>query len=829
MPAERTPLERRQITLMLIFFAAVFVLGCILDFVLMNRYKDAALGSMSDLRIDSLPKGNVIRAVLSSMGWLDAVVIGGLFVLLVWIIVEQVRRRSLSVFLNWILGSEMRTRLAILGMALLLLKPILAPGEPYFQDAPSHVSRAWFTYVNFIQGYVFPTFNNYYHAGFAMFSHYGFLFSVLAGGVNLAVGNIYLSVKLVMMLLSVAVAFLFYAVGKQVTKDRSSGLLLSLIITGSNIFLYNMFWVGALFYPLIVAGAGLLLLSFERFFAGTWPRYKAVFMTALAANILMATHLGYSAQVFLFFVVYAIARLLSEKPESWKSFVGWAAASTGMAVVLSAFVILPTFLDMKDVNFYKAFPYSDPNTYKFWRVTFWQMLIPHPFYVNTLDYLGLALVGAAVWLVIRAIRHPDRRLAAHIATVASVVVVMGYSRNSIILLIAVALFVCQAYGILAAERDEKRVFLGVLALCLLADSLMFNNFNTYRSGAFEDRFYARLAREPWGTKLGVVDANTLHSGNQQDNNVYISPWLKVSGHLVVQPNAIMLEASKQALYQFLATHDLLGLDMLKGRITVPTLQALELVGVRYLTFHTSDTYYLPPVESDGPVIRDAAGLWIELPGTSPILFSERVSSFSSLEAGDPSLAYSAQFEADDVSHARAPLRYREKAGDYMHRLVDLMGPSLQEPVAGRFILRAPVNEDLRSPGSASLQVSSFSVDSQKVTADFTVSRSGFVRIPFGWFPWHAIWLDGRPATAYPDAMNMIVVRVDAPGSHHLQVGPSISPAKGPGPGSQESASWCLSLSLRPRRPFGGENPRGRAHKVTSFSTRVCCTQASCTA
>ena len=159
----------------------------------------------------------------------------------------------------------------------------------------------------------------------------------------------------------------------------------------------------------------------------------------------------------------------------------------------------------------------------------------------------------------------------------------------------------------------------------------------------------------------------------------------------------MLEANKQALYQFMATHDLLGLDMLNGRITVPTLQALDLVGVRYLTFHTSDAYFLPPVEADGNVIRDASGPWIELPGTFPMIFAEQVVSFSTASAGDPVLGYRDQFEAEDVSHDRAPLHYRQKAGEYMHRLVALMGPSLDKPVAERFILRAPVTEDLDLP------------------------------------------------------------------------------------------------------------------------------------
>jgi hypothetical protein len=183
-----------------------------------------------------------------------------------------------------------------------------------------------------------------------------------------------------------------------------------------------------------------------------------------------------------------------------------------------------------------------------------------------------------------------------------------------------------------------------------------------------------------------------------------------------------------------------------------------------------------------------AGPWIELPGTFPMIFASRVVSFQDLEPGNPALAYRKQFESDDVSHERAPLHYREKAGDYMHALVGLTGPSLQAPIAEQFVLRAPVRQDLSTPGPSTLQVSSFSIDAQKVVADFTVSKPGFVRIPFAWFPWHKIVLDKYPATAYPDAMNMIVVRVDQAGEHKLKVGPSISPAR-------RTGAWITGITF----------------------------------
>ncbi len=105
-------------------------------------------------------------------------------------------------------------------------------------------------------------------------------------------------------------------------------------------------------------------------------------------------------------------------------------------------------------------------------------------------------------------------------------------------------------------------------MALLCDALLFNNFNTgdTRSG-FENAVYNRLEQEPDGTRYGVVMANTLHTGNDTGNDVFVSPWLKVVGHVVMQPNAIMLEANKQAIYQYGFTSDLLVPDIRDGRLS----------------------------------------------------------------------------------------------------------------------------------------------------------------------------------------------------------------------------------------------------------------------
>ncbi len=76
-----------------------------------------------------------------------------------------------------------------------------------------------------------------------------------------------------------------------------------------------------------------------------------------------------------------------------------------------------------------------------------------------------------------------------------------------------------------------------------------------------------------------------------------------------------------------------------------------------------------------------------------------------------------------------------------------------------------------------MTVSRYQVDSQKVVLDFSVDRKGFIAVPFGYFWYHRVLLDGSPATFYPTVENTICVRVAEAGSHTLTIGPSISPSR----------------------------------------------------
>ena len=173
-----------------------------------------------------------------------------------------------------------------------------------------------------------------------------------------------------------------------------------------------------------------------------------------------------------------------------------------------------------------------------------------------------------------------------------------------------------------------------------------------------------------------------------------------------------------------------------------------------------------------------------------LLYAPSTVNVRDLEGSIPDLKQRAAFESDDLSHARAPFKTRPIADSYLRAVIAATGLDLETANAKQFLLRAGPGETLGDEGSgassggggaagapARVIVSRYQVDSQRVALDFSVDRKGFIAVPFGYFWYHRVLLDGSPATFYPTVENTICVRIAAPGSHTLTIGPSISPSR----------------------------------------------------
>ena len=105
-----------------------------------------------------------------------------------------------------------------------------------------------------------------------------------------------------------------------------------------------------------------------------------------------------------------------------------------------------------------------------------------------------------------------------------------------------------------------------------------------------------------------------------------------------------------------------------------------------------------------------------------------------------------------------------------------MNPDLTTGTATEFVLRKGATQDSGSTGPAQLTVQKYTVDSERVELDFTVDKVGFAAVPFAYFGYEKVLLDGRPVTFEPTAFNTICFPV-SPGVHKLTIGPSMSPAR----------------------------------------------------
>ena len=797
---------RRSLTIALIWFGIGFILSFYIQFGLLERLKTVAVEALTTKTLAGARPSQIVRAVGAALTVGDMIVLGlGVLVLSTAFLLEW-RQRTFSDLLSWVCARPSRALLLLFVLGLLFYKGFFLPGEPYAGDAPAHLSRTWHAALSFRQGYLFPTYNNYYHNGFRLFSYYGSLYYLISALLTVAAGALFglleiglpdflgllVATKLLLFLFSLLALLLFYRLGIVRYHDRGTALLLATTIMFNVAILHRFFWWGHYFllpmYPLLA----LLLLCIEQRIRRAWSLRRTIIIGAVAGAGLIYAHAGYALGFFYLLGIYGILRLCtSARSRLLPMGLGIAA----IILPLAAYALVPVLFERELANFFPEFPFTDPDTYRFWTFPFARLIVPNPL-LSGLRFIGWVTPALAIALPIIAWRSRIRGWWPYLLLPLLVVLVLNYNRFFPLLPITLGLFIAQLYHRLHRQAGANgHRLLALLLLLLFFDWTLFDNFNTYNgANRFEHELYSRLAREPDGTRLGVVKAATLQTGDQTDNRIFVSPWLKVSGHRVLQPNAIMLEANRQALYQFGITHDLLVRDVRARRLTQTTVDGLQLIGVRYLTFHNSRRYYIPDIAARSDIARQGND-WLELQDTAPLLFATRLVSVAELAAEIPALRQRARFEEDDVSHARAPFRYREWAGDYLRTLIEQHGLRGRDRIAERFVVASADPKPGVTPQQPAdgqkqprVVVSDYQLDVRSLRIAFSTDQAGFARVPFAYYPFLAVILDDQPVPFRPDAMGFIVLEIAAPGEHSLQIDAPLSPISAIG-------AWITAVTL----------------------------------
>ena len=143
--------------------------------------------------------------------------LGGLIlVLCLSIPLLEWRRRSLSRFLQTVFQSEWQTLLLLGSSSLVLVRFYLAPGElSWAGDASQHLIHAHIVAQALARGDI-PIWTNYLGTGSPNLQFYGFLFFYLVGLLRLLCQDLFISLKLVLMISHIASGLGMYCLVRQV-------------------------------------------------------------------------------------------------------------------------------------------------------------------------------------------------------------------------------------------------------------------------------------------------------------------------------------------------------------------------------------------------------------------------------------------------------------------------------------------------------------------------------------------------------------------------------------------------------------------------------------
>jgi hypothetical protein len=216
--------------------------------------------------------------------------------------------------------------------------------------------------------------------------------------------------------------------------------------------------------------------------------------------------------------------------------------------------------------------------------------------------------------------------------------------------------------------------------------------------------------------------------------------------------------------------------------------------VKYVIFRDRYQWFTPRLDPS-PLYSVSDGL-LQLSHAAPLLLSRRVIGTEDVAGYPPT---------DLIREGR----YKEPetfdySGRYFRELVEpliaAMHVDLRRGVAGALITRdGDLREELPQAGPLTAEIVSFETDLKTVAVRYRSDGDAFGQLPYNYFPYLSVAVDGSPVRFYRSAMNQILLRVPA-GDHLVTV-------RGVTPPLQSRLLW-LSLAMSilvvavPRRLFG---------------------------
>ena len=728
-----------------------------------------------------------VEAERITFGALDGLLAGLFLLCAASLLYGEARRRALTEFLQDCFASQRRTLWLLAASLLVCGRFYFARGEPtWATDASAHLASSWQAARAIADGQL-PVWTFFGGTGSPVFQTYGFVFFYLVGLVDLVLDDFYLSLKLIMGAAHVLSGLGMYLLAASLCRSRPAGFVAGLAYALCFWHTQHVLLMGRFPLSLFYAILPWTFYWIEQV-VDSPRRMRAALLGGASLAALSFTHPGYGAFAMALAGCYGLARLWSCRRSPERAEILRAGLLLfALGIVFGAYMNVGMYFERAHTRLHDfAMNLSsspDPtwlhllgwSNFRFW------LIPPEPFHWYG-GYLGvslflIALAGGAVLLR----RREERFAACWVCLLLTLLVIFAYrwppisslplihAFNASRYLLFLTFFLSLAAGIGAhmlmtsARRGpgpDRRCALLVLAL----------SADLFPTTFIQPYYTPEEDPSGWPPEIfaHVADAAKPFA-ERGELPGYRAQWIDEGGYWALRRGRMLYVGGTPIAET--PQGELRTADTFIGPFTdwahgvLPQVESVEQLAYpvrRSLVagLHLLNTRYLI-VTSDENEKVTAFGFTLD--HDSPILVSGRL----------------AGYEDDDVdlagmrSRFGQDLEYRQARALWIITRTGLdPGPSLS---CERILVRGLEGEiDLGTKPAA--RVLEHRVDHQQVEMRVAVSAKCHARLPYGYWPWLEVTVDGEPVRPMETAGRFMAIPLEA-GEHDIAITARLSPLR----------------------------------------------------
>ena len=775
----------------------LMITGCLftIQYITLPRIKDFIL-SLSLNDHTQVIRRNAVKLFIDNWATVltafDLFMISLLIVFLLALVFSELRTDGLSVFLCKLSSNSKAMSLFLLLISILITRYYLNPGNVFMGDSETYTVRSWMV-AEHLKNMQFPVWSNYWYGGFPLLQFYAPLLFVVIAIFHLIFQDIDLATKLVLWTSHIGSVFVMFYFLREATRNELSSLVGSLAYALVFHRIYIVLYQGDLHLSLVFLLYPLILLIVEKYLNGRVSGRKAFISFTFVTSALILTHHAYAFFGLVFVAVYLLVRVFTWE-NTWAGkfkTLGFFAFSSICAFLVSAFSLVPFILELHEVRGMPKIPFhlllpEFPSLDAIFIIVGTMIRWTPVGHTGNVTYVGVSLIilfilsmgyvvkkriGVGLGLVVCALLS--------FCTLKSNTMYNVKNFNFLVFFLtalaaytpdAVRWMLRRTAGYVRLDKKWGQLMEGKTALALLALVFVDLGPTTFQSvynerGNFKEAVYNGLLR--LDSSYRVIERRSIRYDPKKSLRENFDPTkLGIpSVHAPVQtPLGWFHEGSPRSISYNAEMLKKLQLDLHEGTISDLSLKGLYLMGVKFVLFRDRYHYFAPPLEPSPHY--SVKNLFVELKEVRPLLVSTKLLHVKDIPNYDAHNIIERGAYFDGEMYAFDTPYYDQ----IVRPLIEAMNIDLNRGTAGSLILRDDrMPRNTETPGKElDVRLGDFSVSIDSVTLKYVSSGGGFARLPYSYFPYLDLRVDGEPAPFFRSAMHDIVVPVYS-GEHTVRV------------------------------------------------------------